>query len=167
MKKINLLIALFFATLLLVGCGQTKEKNVEGTLEEILTKLYADLSEDELPYLEKISFLEKEEEATDEEQENRIKYYIGTDKLEIKDALASEPAMSSIAYSVVLLRMEENADIEKAKEEIKENVNPRKWFCVEVPEEDVIVKSKGDLIILIMVADENARTKIETAFDNL
>lgn len=167
MKKINLLVALFFATLLLVGCGQTKEENVEGTLDEILTKLYADLSEDELPYLEKINFLEKQEEATDEEQADRIKYYIGTDDIEVKEALASEPAMSSIAYSVVLLRMEENADIEKAKTEIKENVNPRKWLCVEVPEEDVIVKSKGDLIILIMVADEAARTKIETAFDNL
>ena len=53
------------------------------------------------------------------------------------------------------------------KTEIKNNVNPRKWMCVEVPKEDVIVKSKGDLIILIMVADEATRTKIETAFDNL
>ena len=167
MKKISLLIALFFTTLLLVGCGEPKEKNIEGTLDEILTKLYADFKEDEMPMLDKINFLEKMEDATDEEHSDRIKYYIGSDKIEAKEVLASEPMMSSIAYSVVLVRMEEKADIEKAKTEIKNNVNPRKWGCVEVPKEDVIVKSKGDLIILIMVADETTRTKIETAFDNL
>ena len=167
MKKISLLIALFFTTLLLVGCGEPKEKNIEGTLDEILTKLYADFKEDELPMLERTNFFERLEGATDEEHADRIKGYIGSDKIQAKEVLASEPMMSSIAYSVVLVRMEEKADIEKAKTEIKNNVNPRKWMCVEVPKEDVIVKSKGDLIILIMVADEATRTKIETAFDNL
>ena len=167
MKKISLLIALFFTTLLLVGCGEPKEKNIEGTLDEILTKLYADFKEDELPMLEKIDFFERLEGATDEEHADRIKSFIGSDKIQAKEVLASEPAMSSVAYSVVLVRMEEKADIEKAKTEIKNNVNPRKWMCVEVPKEDVIVKSKGDLIILIMVANEATRTKIETAFDNL
>ena len=75
--------------------------------------------------------------------------------------------IGSIAYSVVLVRMEENADIEAAKKAIKENVNPRKWICAEVAEEDVIVKSKGDLIILIMVENETLREKIEEGFDNL
>ena len=75
--------------------------------------------------------------------------------------------IGAIAYSVVLVRMEDGADIEAAKTAIKENVNPRKWVCVEVPEEDVIVKSKGDLIILIMVENETLRTKIEEGFDNL
>ena len=123
MKKISLLIALFFATLLLVGCGEQKEKNIEGTLDEILTKLYADFKEDEMPMLDKINFLEKMEGATDEEHSDRIKYYIGSDKIEAKEVLASEPMMSSIAYSVVLVRMEEKADIEKAKTEINNNVN--------------------------------------------
>lgn len=166
MKKINLLIALLFTVLLLVGCG-SKEKNVEGTLDEILTKLYADFKDDEMPMLDKINVLERAEEMTDEEYSDRLKYYIGSDKLQVKEALASEPMMTSVAYSVVLLRMDEKADIEQAKTEIKENIDPRKWMCVEVPKEDVIVKSKGDLIILIMVADEATRTKIDTAFDNL
>ena len=167
MKKISLLIALFFTTLLLVGCGEPKEKNIEGTLDEILTKLYADFKEDEMPMLDKINFLEKMEGATDEEHSDRIKYYIGSDKIQAKEVLASEPMMSSIAYSVVLVRMEDNADIEAAKEAIKENVNPRKWMCVEVAKEDVIVKSKGNLIILIMVENETLREKLEEGFDNL
>ena len=167
MKKISLLIALFFTTLLLVGCGETKEKNIEGTLDEILTKIYADIKKDELPKLETINVLERAEDMTDEDYSYRIQSFIGSDKIKYKEVLASEPNMSSIAYSVVLVRMEKDADIEKAKTEIKENVNPRKWFCVGVEKEDVIVKNKGDLIILIMVADEAARTKIEAGFDAL
>jgi hypothetical protein len=167
MKKISLLIALFFTTLLLVGCGETKEKNIEGTLDEILTKIYADIKKDELPKLETINVLERAEDMTDEDYSYRIQSFIGSDKIKYKEVLASEPNMSSIAYSVVLVRMEKDADIEKAKTEIKENVNPRKWFCVGVEKEDVIVKNKGDLIILIMVADEATRTKIEAGFDAL
>ena len=75
--------------------------------------------------------------------------------------------MGSIAYSVVLVRMKDGADIEAAKTKIAETVNPRKWVCVEVAKEDVIVKNKGDLIILIMVKDEATRTKIEQGFNNL
>ena len=167
MKKISLLIAVLFTALLLVGCGETKEKNVEGTLEEIFTKLYADFKEDELPMLSQTDPLGRTEDMTDEEYSDFIKYYIGSDKLKVKEALASEPMMTSVAYSVVLVRMEKGADIEAAKTEIKENINPRKWMCVEVPEEDVIVKSKGDLIILIMVENETLREKIEEGFDNL
>ena len=63
--------------------------------------------------------------------------------------------------------MEENADIEDAKTKIEENVDPRKWICAEVEKDDVIVKSKGDLIILIMVENETLREKIEEGFDNL
>ena len=39
----------------------------------------------------------------------------------------------------------------QVKTKIKETINPRKWICVGVEEEDVIVKNKGDLIILIML----------------
>ena len=159
MKKITKLLLLLLvcaSTLALTGCG---EKNVEGELSDIIEKIYSDIKEDEKPMLENIDVLEF---APD-----NIEYYIGTTEIDYKEILASEPPMSSIAYSVVLVRMEEGADIEAAKTAIKENVNPRKWFCVEVAEEDVIVKSKGDLIILIMVDDETLREKIEKGFDKL
>lgn len=159
MKKLKKLLSILLvcATLLpLTGCG---EKNVEGTLNEIIEKIYADIPSEEMPMIENLDVLKM--------VPGNLTYYIGTEDIEYEAVLASEPMMSSIAYSVVLVRMKDGADIEAAKKEIKENVNPRKWGCVEVPEEDVIVKSKGDLIILIMVADENTRNKIEEGFDNL
>ena len=159
-KKLLLLLLVATTTISLTGCGT---ENVEGTLEEIMESVYSDvyagLADDEKPMLANINV------STD--MKDNIPYYIGTEDIEYEEILASEPMMSSVAYSVVLVRMEDGADIEKAKTEIKENIDPRKWMCVEVPEEDVIVKNKGDLIILIMVADENTRNKIEEGFDNL
>jgi len=157
-KKISLFLLAGLTLFGLTGCG-SEEKNVEGTLEEILTKVYADIPEDERPMLMNIDVLK---DASD-----NIEYYIGTTDIEYEEIYASEPMMSSIAYSVVLVRMKDGADIESAKTKIAEGVDPRKWMCVEVAEEDVIVKNKGDLIILIMVNDETTRNKIEQGFDKL
>ena len=135
----------------LTGCG---EKQVEGTLEEIMTKVYADVPENERP------MMLTNTEVTEENVEN----YLGTKDIEYEEALASESAVGSIAHSVVLVRMKDGANIEDAKKKIEENVNPRKWICVEA--EDVVVKNKGNLIILIM-SSSNYIEKIENSFDNL
>ncbi len=160
MKKILILILACTSMFILTGCGS---KNVEGTLEEIMENIYSDVyagvADDEKPMLGNINV------STD--MKDNIPYYIGTEDIEYEEILESEPMMSSIAHSVVLVRMKDGADIESAKKEILDNVNPAKWLCVSVPEEEVIVKNKGNLIILIMVADENTRTKIEEGFDNL
>ncbi len=153
-KKILLLLLVCASTLLLTGCGT---KNVEGTLEELMTKIYADIPEDDRP------MMLMNTELNEENMEN----FLGTKDLEYKEALASESATGSIAHSVILLRAKENADVEKIKSDIKENVNPRKWICVGVEDEDVVIKSKGDLIIVIIVEDETNRDKLEKGFDNL
>ena len=47
LKKIGLGLIILGA-LFLTGCT-TKEQNIEGSLEDIMTKLYEGISEDELP----------------------------------------------------------------------------------------------------------------------
>lgn len=154
LKKIIFVIMIFSVTLLFTGCGN---KSVEGTLEDLMAKVYEGIPESERPmYLEN----------TKVDSEN-IDYYLGTSDIEYEEALASESMVGSIAHSVVLLRVKEGSDVEKVKETIKENVNPRKWICVGVEDDDVIIKNKGDLIILIMVEDEDTRTTLEKGFDNL
>jgi len=154
MKKIFLIMIMFVMCLTLTACG---EKNVEGTLEEIMTKVYANIPEDERPMML----------MNTEINEENIEYYLGTSDIEYESALASESGVGSIAHSVVLVRTKENADIESIKTKIEDNVDPRKWICVGVEEDDVIVENKGNLIILIMVEDETTREKLEDAFDNL
>ena len=154
LKKLLLLLLVCTTIFSLTGCA---EKNVEGSLEDIMTKLYADIPEEERPMM--LTNMEVNEE--------NIEGFLGTKDIEYETALASESAVGSIAHSVVLVRMKNGADIEATKEAIKENVDPRKWICVGVEEDDVIVESKGNLIILIMVEDETTREKIEEGFDNL
>ena len=153
MNKLGLFAVAFLSLILFTGCGK-KVENVEGTLSEIMTKVYANLGEDEKPMLEQI-------EITKENVEN----YLGTADIEFEEALASEPTISSIAHSVVLVRVSEDADIEATMNKIKENAPHEKWFCVRVPKEEVIVKNKGNLIILIMVAENS--DKLEAGFDSL
>lgn len=153
-RKFLLLLLICVTTLSLTACGS---KTVEGSLEELMEKVYSKIPDNERPMmLENI-------EVTEE----NIEYYIGTKDIEYEEVLASEPGIGSIAHSVVLIRMKENADISAANQKIFESVNPRKWICVEVPEDQVIVKNKGNLIILIMVADENTRAKLEEGFNSL
>lgn len=154
LKKISLFAVLCLSVFGLTGCGS---ENVEGTLEELMTKVYADIPEDERPMM--LTNMEVNEE--------NIEYYLGTKDIEYTEALASESGIGSIAHSVVLVRAKDNADIEKIKTDIKEKVDPRKWLCVGVEREDLIVKNKGNLIILIMVEDENTRTKLEEGFNSL
>jgi len=163
MKKIkifSLIVILLGGLFILSGCDSN---NVEGSLEEIMNNLntyvYDGVAEDQKPMLGNINV------STD--MEDSIEYYIGTRDIEYDEILASEPMMGSIAYSVVLVRMKDNADIESAKQKILDNVDPRKWICVEVPKEDVIVKNRGNLIILIMVENKEFREKLEKGFDEL
>lgn len=88
--------------------------------------------------------------------ENRVvtdensKYFLGLEALNGAEALASESMIGSTAHSVVLLRAPEGSDVEALKKEIKENVDPRKWICVGVEREEVIVDNIGNVIIMII-----------------
>lgn len=150
----NLMFAFcaLFVVVTLAGCGANK--NVEGTLEEIMDKVYANVPEDERPMM--LGNIEVTEE--------NVAMYLGTDDIEYEEALASESMTGSIAHSVVLVRVKDNANVEAIKEKIEENVDPRKWICVEA--EEVEVESKGNLIILIMSSESTAQ-KIENSFNNL
>ena len=157
LKKVSLVVVLMLGIVLISGCSETKEQNVEGTLEEIMTKVYEKVSDDQKPMaLTNI-------EVTDE----NIVGFLGTSDIEYESALASEPMISSIAHSVVLVRAKDGANVEDIKTQIKENVNPRKWVCVGVEPDEVIIENKGDLIIVIIVEQEDIRTLIQEGFNNL
>lgn len=155
MKKIkSLLLALVLVgtVMLPVGCG--KQANVEGTLDELMDKVYADVAEENKPMML----------MNTEVTEENVEYYLGSADIEYEEALASESAVGSIAHSVVLVRTKDGADIEAIKTKIKENVDARKWICVEA--EKVTVENKGNLIILIMSSEDTTKT-ILNSFNNL
>ena len=110
----------------------------ESTVMEIYGALYAGLAEK--PFSLSVTPFAAEEAV----------YYLGVDDLNIVEAYACEPMMSSVAHSVCLVRLAEGSDIEAAKTAIRENVDPNKWLCVGVAPENIRVESIGDLVLLVM-----------------
>ena len=149
-KKILIILLLGTITLFMSGCGV---KNVEGSLEDIMTKVYGDIPSNQLPMM--LSNIE----ITSENQE----YYLGTNDITYKEALASESMVGSIAHSVVLIRLNDSSDAEKVVSKLKESVNPRKWVCVGV--EEVKVENIGDLVIVIM--NDTHKDTLSENFNNL
>jgi len=154
LKKVSLMLVVCVFALLMTGCG---EKNVEGTLEEIMTKVYAGVKDEDKPMM--LDNMEVNDE--------NIEGFLGTADIEYETALASESMTGSIAHSVVLVRTKEGADVDAIKTKIKENINPRKWICVGVEEKDVVVESKGNLIMVLLIENETTRNTIKDAFNNL
>lgn len=150
MKKILMLFMIAVLAVGAVACGNNSSGQgdssgpVEGSLQEIMDKVYAGVQQ-ELP----------EMMETVLEADNMV-YFLGSDKIDLVEGLASEPMMSSIAHSVVLLRLKEGAEVDAIMETIRTSVDPRKWICVGVEEDQVIVDNIENLVILIM--DEEAGT---------
>ncbi len=160
-KLIYILFFVIVIVLLIVGVvvikGNNKnsiDKNIEGSLESIMEKMYTGISEDELPML-----------SNTEVNAENVEYYLGTSDIQFTEGLASEPLMTSIAHSVVLIRVENDSDIKEIVDKIKNNVDPNKWICVGVDEQNVRVENKGNLILLVMT-DENVDTIVNN-FKNL
>ena len=108
-KKLSLIIIMLVAAVVLTGCGN---KNIEGSLEDIMTKLYAEIPEDQRP------MMLMNTEVTDE----NVEYFLGSKDIEFEEALASEPGIGSIAHSVVLVRVKDNANIEAIEEKIENSI---------------------------------------------
>ena len=151
MKKLALFLLALILCMGMVACqnnngnGNGEQGNLEGTLEEILERIYdnADIDDSFKSFVEE--FLH-----TSEITSENVSYFLGKGGLEFESAIASEPMMSSSAYSLCLVRVKDSTYIEKMKREIKENVNPMKWICVGVDPQNVIVDNIGDVIFLLM-----------------
>ena len=151
MKKVLYLFCALLVGGLLVGCT-AKEKNIEGTLPEIMEKLYDGVPEEQMPMM--VDNIELNGE--------NFKNYAFAD-VKYKEAIASEAMTGATPHSIVLIRLEDAKDAEQAVKDIEENADPRKWICVEA--ENVYVLSKGDLVVLIMSND--IAPKIKENFENL
>jgi len=121
---------------------------ISSSLEDIFKSLYAGIKAEERPMTMNTP-LTPDNEA----------YFIGATGLPYTEALASEAMISAIAHSIILLRFEEGADLEAAKEQIRTTIDPRKWICVGVEDELVVVESFENTIIVIV--DDNSKTYYE------
>ncbi len=160
-KRMVRLTGLFIllAGLTCTACGNKKESSdhLEGALTDIMASLYANADLDE-GFRESLDGYETVEITDDLET-----YILGTDGITYTEGVVSMPMMSSMAYQCVLLRVDE-ADVETAKQLLKDNADPDKWVCVSA--ETTLIESRGNVIFFIMSGKDEAYA-MNTAFQNL
>lgn len=120
-------------------------ETLDGSLEDILAAIYANLDEE---YTSAVEYM-----VTTEIDPGNCNYYFGVETLDFKEGIASEAEMGPSAYSLCLIRANSMDDVEGLKATIKANADPFKWVCVGVEEDEVIVDSIGDVVFLIMYKD--------------
>ena len=101
--------------------------------------------------------LDLETDTLDLSDADAVKLIAGLSSTDgIKEIAVSEPMMGSQAYSMVLVRVSDSANAASVAQTMKDNINPRKWICVEA--DDIKAASKGDLALFFMVDSEFADT---------
>lgn len=82
-----------------------------------------------------------------------LKSYTGLSSNENIDAVVvSEPMIGSQAYSLILVKVKDAQDANAIAKEMSENIDTRKWICVEA--EKLYATSQDNLAVLIMASDE-------------
>ena len=164
-KMISMLLALILV-LGLTACGGNNTPateapteapteavvKVEGTMEELLNKIVEKQPVEFMGGTMPIDLTDTSEDGL-----WMIKNYTGLDNADsICEAAFFEPMMGSMAYSMVMVRTAEGADVKTVAEGMKNGIDPRKWICVEA--DDLQVVSYGDVVMLIMVGSDTGMT---------
>ncbi|MCM1267423.1 MAG: hypothetical protein NC302_05915 [Bacteroidales bacterium] len=161
-SRIDRIVIVFLLAVLSVcaaACGKREEASdaLEGSLQDIMASV-AENADLEADFRESLAYYETAEITDDLES-----YVLGTDAITYTEGVVFMPMMSSTAFQCVLLRVDE-ADVETAKETLREAADPNKWVCVSA--ETTLIESRGNVIFFIMAGKDEAYA-FDEAFQGL
>ena len=73
----------------------------------------------------------------------------------IESIIVSVPVMTVQAYSVAVVKVKDNADVEKIKQEMLDNIDMRRWICVSA--EQLYITNSGKVIFSVMADKDTAK----------
>ena len=73
----------------------------------------------------------------------------------IESIVVSVPLITSQAYSVAIVKVKDNADVEKIKQEMLDNIDMRRWICVSA--EQLYITNSGNVIFSVMADKDVAK----------
>lgn len=162
MKKKNLIIcAVIVLIVLAVIIGIAVKSNDNGNIKiestanmkNLIDSIYKNANV-ELPSLET--------NEIDMSDNYTVSTYTGSqDNSNIESIVVSEPLISSQAYSLVVMKLKNSADVEKVKQNIYDNVNMSKWICVSA--EKLYITNYNNIVFYVM-SDEDWAQPVYTAF---
>lgn len=150
------IIAVIAVVVAVMQCNSKPKTNLDPItsaedLTSLVEKVYEGL-EIEMPML-----MSQEIDVTDSDM---VAYVTGLENADdIEYVVASEPMMSSQAYSLVLVKVKDGVDASKVAKEMNENINESKWICVTA--EKIYATSSGNVVCLVMSNEETAKAVYE------
>ena len=149
MKKKNLIICAVVVLIILaviIGIAVKSNNNenikIESTanMKNLIDSIYKNANV-ELPSLET--------NEIDMSDNYTVSTYTGSqDNSNIESIIVSEPLISSQAYSLVVMKLKNSADVEKVKQNIYDNVNMSKWICVSA--EKLYITNYNNIVFYVM-----------------
>jgi len=132
--------------------GQDAPKTLPGTMEENINKIVAKNPTEFMGAVIPVDLKDTSEEGL-----WALKSYTGLASAEkITDAAAYEPMTGSQAFSLVLVRVADEADAKTIAREMKENIDPRKWICAQA--DQIVAAGFGDTVMFIMLDSQLGKT---------
>ena len=142
MKKMIALVLVLVMALSLAACGNkaADKTPLAGTMEENTLKVM------EIAPVEFMGAVL----PVDLADADATWYFTGlSDAAKITDVAVYEPMMGSQAFSLVMVRAAEGVDAKEVAQQMKDNIDPRKWICVGADE--IMAAGYGDTDMFIMV----------------
>lgn len=127
-------------------------KTLPGTMEENVGKI---MEENPVEFMGGVIPLDLEDVS--EDALLAFESYTGLKTRElIKEGAVYEPMMGSQAFSLVLVRVSDAAKAEQVARDMKANIDPRKWICVQA--DQVMLAGYGDVVMFIMLDSALGKT---------
>lgn len=127
-------------------------KTLPGTMEENINKI---MEENPVEFMGGVIPIDLQN--TTEDGLLALTGYTGLSSGEkLTDGAVYEPMMGSQAFSLVLVRVADAADAESVAREMKANIDPRKWICVQA--DQIMAAGYGDVVMFIMLDSQMGKT---------
>ncbi len=144
-----LLAVITFGVIILVS-GKENTSSLETTKDII--KMINSINKDNKNVLPELETMKIDVKNIDE-----VTSYTGlTSNDNIESIVVSVPMMTAQAYSVAVVKVKDNADVEKIKQEMLDNIDMRRWICVSA--EQLYITNSGNLIFSVMADKDIAET---------
>ena len=147
MKKFIAFVLVAVMALSMVACGGkgADKAPLEGTMEENVMKIMEIAPVEFMAGTMPVDLTD-----TSEDGKWALSYFTGLQSADnITDVCVYEPMMGSQAFSLVMVRTAEGADAKAVAQEMKDNIDPRKWICVGADE--MMVVTYSDVVMLVML----------------
>ena len=144
-----LLAVISFGIIILVS-GKENTSSLETTKDII--KMINSINKDNKNVLPELETMKIDVKNIDE-----VTSYTGlTSNDNIESIVVSVPMMTAQAYSVAVVKVKDNADVEKIKQEMLDNIDMRRWICVSA--EQLYITNSGNIIFSVMADKDIAET---------